>query len=583
MLFKQWSTLLSESLENASLGDAMQAGQRTLRLVYLSDDAGPPSNRSLCNPLRLLASGTTQIVEAGVSFLRDTAAVRNATALRDSADAIVIGGGVFGIASTDEYIEFWRGARVPLILWAAGLGAHPGILPESAPPQLEDYHQLPGFSLFGLRDSGFGLRWVPCSSCMSPHFDQTLRQGQGVIVVVDHNVRSLSQLDLQARRQNPSVSVVYDDLPAEVLIDRLRQAEFVVTNSYIAAYWATLLGKRVVAADANRALSLFKHPLATAGAFDWQERFDQALSYPDALDECRQANSDFRREVSELVANAVGRRPYHRNPIAEHAHDPSETLRAPARTHNLAPRVVHFIFGLKSDFGGKPFNVVHKIAILSAVDRIKPEEVFFHYRHMPKGTTFESVRSAMTLVKLPAVADQAPVHFAHQSDVIRLRKLFDDGGIYLDLDTIAVSSFDSYLANPLTIGVQGLSRIDGLCNAVMIAKPRSQFIRDWLDTYSRFTAHWDRFSVRLPYVMWRSGRADLHVEPYDAFHWPTWRSGGLVALFERDFAFPNAKCHHLWESQSFPRYFASKSDEQIAQWIKGGGTTYGRLARSYVD
>ncbi|QPC94593.1 hypothetical protein [Mesorhizobium sp. INR15] len=157
------------------------------------------------------------------------------------------------------------------------------------------------------------------------------------------------------------------------------------------------------------------------------------------------------------------------------------------------------------------------------------------------------------------------------------------GGIHLDLDTITVASFDPLLDCPFAIGVQGLSRIDGLCNAVMVAKPKRAFVQNWLDSYSRFTGQWDRFSVRLPYVMWRSGRWDVHVEPFDSFHWPTWRSGGLIALFERDFVFPNARCHHLWESQSYPRYFSGKTDEQIVAEIDNGNSTFSRLAKPYVS
>ncbi|WP_136619205.1 MULTISPECIES: hypothetical protein [Mesorhizobium] len=116
----------------------------------------------------------------------------------------------------------------------------------------------------------------------------------------------------------------------------------------------------------------------------------------------------------------------------------------------------------------------------------------------------------------------------------------------------------------------------------MIAKPKSAFVRSWLDAYSRFTTQWDRFSVRLPYVMWRSGH-ETHVEPFDSFHWPTWRAGGLSAMFEKDFMFPNAHCHHLWESQSYPRYFSGKTDEQIVAEISKGNSTHSRLARRYVS
>ena len=45
------------------------------------------------------------------------------------------------------------------------------------------------------------------------------------------------------------------------------------------------------------------------------------------------------------------------------------------------PRIAHFIFGLRPDFGGKAFSLVHYLAIRSAHDRLGPKWKIFVRAH----------------------------------------------------------------------------------------------------------------------------------------------------------------------------------------------------------
>ncbi len=49
------------------------------------------------------------------------------------------------------------------------------------------------------------------------------------------------------------------------------------------------------------------------------------------------------------------------------------------------PNLVHFLFGLKADFGGKPFSLVHYLAVKSAFDVQRPTAIYLHYIHLPTG------------------------------------------------------------------------------------------------------------------------------------------------------------------------------------------------------
>ena len=77
---------------------------------------------------------------------------------------------------------------------------------------------------------------------------------------------------------------------------------------------------------------------------------------------------------------------------------------------------------------------------------------------------------------------------AHKSDVIRLEQLLQTGGIYLDLDVIALRSFDRLLAvAEKGKTLMGKESPNGLGNAVIVAPPNATFLRFWLDSYKTFS------------------------------------------------------------------------------------------------
>ena len=75
----------------------------------------------------------------------------------------------------------------------------------------------------------------------------------------------------------------------------LGSGEIVVTDSYHGAYWATLLGRKVLTTRSDKLkMRQFMHPPATG--------FTQPLhTYPDALAECREANIAFDAKVRKLI------------------------------------------------------------------------------------------------------------------------------------------------------------------------------------------------------------------------------------------------------------------------------------------
>lgn len=252
----------------------------------------------------------------------------------------------------------------------------------------------------------------------------------------------------------------------------------------------------------------------------------------------------------------------------------------------MIPKIIHFIFGLASDFGGKPFSFIHYMAIRSAQACNPDYRIRFYCKYQPTGLYWEAAKRyfELVLVEPPASIHGRPLmHVAHQADVLRLQYLLDQGGVYLDLDTITVQSFDPLLRHQMVMGVQGRgAKVDGLCNAVMLAAPGSSFVRRWLESYRTFRStgrdkYWDEHSVQLPLQLARAHPGEITILDRGAFFYPSAEKRGILDLFVEDKEFPAAYCHHLWEGLAW-RLIEGINERNVGTI----DTSYNRMARRFV-
>ncbi|KAJ9112805.1 hypothetical protein QFC20_002133 [Naganishia adeliensis] len=189
------------------------------------------------------------------------------------------------------------------------------------------------------------------------------------------------------------------------------------------------------------------------------------------------------------------------------------------------PNIVHYVYGLKPPSGpdarGPEFPYFAYIGMRSAMTVLKPEKIMFHCRYEPTGYWWDQVlnwegwidekddgkrKGLVEVVPAREVeyvgAGKRPVkHYAHKADIIRLEVLQQYGGIYLDIDTIILKSFrdaslmmqDTVLAMEakhlsITHGRESDHEMTpkGLCNAIIVARPQSTFVKRWLDSYEEF-------------------------------------------------------------------------------------------------
>lgn len=231
----------------------------------------------------------------------------------------IVGGGGLGNQSFREHLNRLtrEDRKYKLIAW--GIGADDEVDREglvSRPDGLS--HLLKYFDDFdevGTRifiPDGYGtrtnFRWVPCASCMSPLLPElgqlptTQRIGffshkRVPLTASGNRANGLEKLLYSFRSKSLHFNNRGNNLKQKIAA--MAQCEFVVTNSYHGVYWATLLGRKVICQPFKDGLYSFRHPPAYMVDANLETAMEKAVTYPDALEECRWANIQFYTYLTE--------------------------------------------------------------------------------------------------------------------------------------------------------------------------------------------------------------------------------------------------------------------------------------------
>jgi hypothetical protein len=194
---------------------------------------------------------------------------------------IVGGGGMFYADFMEGHVARWAALADRVIGW--GIGSNTGISAMS-------YQGSSLLHSFGCRDypAPEPAIWVPCVSCMSEYFDS---------IPVSDSMRTAIYLHKDNRGGIPyrdHAPVMANSAPfLEGVLRFLGNAYRTVTNSFHGAYWATLLGKPVIAYPSTSKFYGLRHSCRLlAENADWRGVSDLQV-YPNALQECREANLSF--------------------------------------------------------------------------------------------------------------------------------------------------------------------------------------------------------------------------------------------------------------------------------------------------
>ncbi|KAI9366818.1 nucleotide-diphospho-sugar transferase [Zopfochytrium polystomum] len=240
------------------------------------------------------------------------------------------------------------------------------------------------------------------------------------------------------------------------------------------------------------------------------------------------------------------------------------------------PKIVHFVFGLKYDFGGLPFLFFHYMSIKMAHDSIKPDRILLHYKYQPTGFWWEKAKKLVELVEV----DEVPtsifgneiVDVAHQADVVRLRALLKYGGIYLDSDVFVYRSLDPLLHHSTVLAKEDEY---GLCNAIIMSAPHSPFVAAWYDGYRTFDKNkWNEHSVLLPRRLAKERPKDLCVLPRVSWFYPLFVHDADEYIFDNAYQY----AYHAWNHKILDRIHTITPD-----YVRNINSSFTRLLRQFLD
>ena len=231
------------------------------------------------------------------------------------------------------------------------------------------------------------------------------------------------------------------------------------------------------------------------------------------------------------------------------------------------------------------FLFSYYIAVLSAAIINKPESITITIHHQPRGVWWEQTVNipevTINVIDLPThVGDKTIKHTAHRADVARMNILLQQGGVYMDIDTISHKPITHLLINDVVLGKE---YPDGICNAIMMTKPQSTFFRLWWSNYEKFFKPdgWREASIVLPeQIHKQNNKLACVVEP-GVFFLPNWNQ--TKKIFTGDHPVPEELLTlHLWEKFSLPYL------KQIHNWEwldrpDNKKTLYGRILCNLRD
>jgi hypothetical protein len=261
-------------------------------------------------------------------------------------------------------------------------------------------------------------------------------------------------------------------------------------------------------------------------------------------------------------------------------------------TQSAISSVVHFIL-IAGEHEEAELEFYQYLAVKAALLRLQPEAIKIHtYALNENNVWWQRIKHRVDLVthepqRYLRTSDgrSHKLRLAHQTDVLRLETLHEEGGVYLDTDVYALRSFSSLLQSPrdVLMGHEGGGR-SGLGNAVIVARPGSNFISRWLEKYHESFDNrpkmWNHHSIMVPVELAEQFPEDICKLSPSTFFWPTWSSadvalmhrpifGDELSALEKDMSqyggamYPNQLAYHAWGNIARREYLSKLSPDSL--------------------
>ena len=206
------------------------------------------------------------------------------------AKLIVSGGGILQSEKHCYELYLQIASARKAVIWGAGLQYPFGESRATGPAWLYNQKNL----LAGVRDTGLGLQWVPCVSCMSSLFDNPPQPSRDVVCYFGSEWFDSKKYPLMKCHEYKSM---------EEVVSFLASARTIVTSSYHGMYWGTLLGRNVVAIPSEKNSKFYRFPFTStiSSVGTWERDLNNHITYPHALDVCRAATRKFYHQATAFL------------------------------------------------------------------------------------------------------------------------------------------------------------------------------------------------------------------------------------------------------------------------------------------
>jgi hypothetical protein len=222
---------------------------------------------------------------------------------------IIGGGGIVRHPARNDWQQLRRVVDMapistPVVIWGMGINDQ-GRLDTTYDDCLR-YLEGRDNVLIGLRDVMYS-NCVPCVSCMRRELDEKYK--------IERRVGLYSHEAYEVPLDIPRMSNRFEGDPYTYfreVIQFLGSSEIIITNSYHGAYWATLLGRKVIVTQvfSNKFLGLPFQPMIVQDPRNCERSVDyldeHAKRYDEALSESRERNRVFKKRIDEFCGELRG-------------------------------------------------------------------------------------------------------------------------------------------------------------------------------------------------------------------------------------------------------------------------------------
>ena len=224
---------------------------------------------------------------------------------------IIGGGGLlqeFFKKSIEEIVKLKDNNNV--IFWGVGLDNSPI-------GKIVDADIINGCKLLGIRDFNTQYKYVPCVSCMSVLFDKyrNTKPKKKIRCYIHSEYEFpaflIDSFEIYKNNQDYGKKNALNNA-----LKFLSGAEYIITNSFHGAYWATLLNRKVIVLPFSRNgntkfsdkfLTLKYEPVYVENPDDIEycliDKLKEAQNYENALSDARAHNINFYNQVIDVIEN----------------------------------------------------------------------------------------------------------------------------------------------------------------------------------------------------------------------------------------------------------------------------------------